>query len=371
MAESYNDTDDISILFNDIAIELGIDPNLIAPAQNLLKQSVITQKIGGLRTLSKDAWLRKGLEEALYDKIMANLKGRAIITEARTSIDARLFKAYRRARLNNTLCHSKMTIIMDGKKYRFFIKNLITKSKNNTLIYTIVLKNIYVLSVLKLMRVIDDTSEIAHEANILKLLQGCSGVPNLICYGNDKYKMYNGLVTQPFGIPLTYQMQQKGCLELEQCKDLSSKMIEILKQVHSRSVVHRDIKPDNIIIANDEYFLIDYGLSYHSKDSNEWKEKICGTAPFLSCKSHQGFIQTAEDDLESLLYTIVYANCGSLPWSDMSPSEPLYNSRVLYFKLNFINSNQELVNKIKSYTIDDTFIHSLDTCTNYLQKKTE
>jgi len=76
MAKSYNNNDDISILFNDIAIELGIDPNslALALAQDLLKQSVITQKIGGLRALSKDTWLHKGLDEALYDKIMANLK---------------------------------------------------------------------------------------------------------------------------------------------------------------------------------------------------------------------------------------------------------------------------------------------------------
>jgi len=118
MARTYNDTDDISILFNDIAKELGIDPTSLDPAQNLLNQSVITKKIGGLRTLSKEAWLRKGLEEALYDKIMTNLKGGAIaeasIVDLLTKENSKLTQLY------NTEIRKNILLVQSNNSVFFF-----------------------------------------------------------------------------------------------------------------------------------------------------------------------------------------------------------------------------------------------------------
>lgn len=45
-------------------------------------------------------------------------------------------------------------------------------------------------------------------------------------------------------------------------------MIRILEQVHQRNIIHRDIKPQNIMKnKDDELFLIDFGISKETVSS--------------------------------------------------------------------------------------------------------
>jgi len=54
----------------------------------------------------------------------------------------------------------------------------------------------------------------------------------------------------------------KKVLSYEQVIDYLNQMLEILEILEKNNIVHRDIKPDNIIITNEkEYFLIDFGIS--------------------------------------------------------------------------------------------------------------
>jgi hypothetical protein len=46
----------------------------------------------------------------------------------------------------------------------------------------------------------------------------------------------------------------------------------------------------------------------------EEKGKVIGTLGFMSCKSHEGKEQGPADDLESLIYTLLYLAEGTLPW---------------------------------------------------------
>jgi len=47
-------------------------------------------------------------------------------------------------------------------------------------------------------------------------------------------------------------------------------------------------------------------------------QSIVGTLPFMSINGQQGYIQSHYNDLESLIYTIVYAAHGDLPWTRSS-----------------------------------------------------
>lgn len=43
--------------------------------------------------------------------------------------------------------------------------------------------------------------------------------------------------------------------------ELTIKLINILENIHSKGVIHRDLKPQNIMLQGDSIYLIDFGIS--------------------------------------------------------------------------------------------------------------
>jgi serine/threonine protein kinase len=100
-----------------------------------------------------------------------------------------------------------------------------------------------------------------------------------------------------------------------------------LEALHRRGFLHCDVKPNNIVFGPKKkaktFFLIDFGLTTRYLDrysqthiTGEFltKRKMYGTTTFASRNTHLGATQSRRDDLESLLYTMVYLATGDLPW---------------------------------------------------------
>jgi serine/threonine protein kinase len=51
-------------------------------------------------------------------------------------------------------------------------------------------------------------------------------------------------------------------LKIEEAKDLMRKLLEVVSYLHAVGICHRDLKPDNLIVANDMSIkLIDFNVS--------------------------------------------------------------------------------------------------------------
>ncbi len=102
-------------------------------------------------------------------------------------------------------------------------------------------------------------------------------------------------------------------------------MIDRLEWIHSKNIVHRDIKPDNFVMGRNEakhiVYLLDFGLSkkYWSTKTNSHikytlSRKLTGTARYASINALKGGEQSRRDDLEALCYVLIYFLKGELPW---------------------------------------------------------
>ena len=56
-------------------------------------------------------------------------------------------------------------------------------------------------------------------------------------------------------------MSKKIRLDANYLCEVTLKLLTILEQVHARGVIHRDLKPQNIMLLMDHLFLIDFGIS--------------------------------------------------------------------------------------------------------------
>ena len=98
----------------------------------------------------------------------------------------------------------------------------------------------------------------------------------------------------------------------------------MLRKIHSRGIIHQDLKPQNIMRSVEgNLVFIDFGLSLIVSNKNSPSQMIIkqkprrgfiGTPRYASISAHQGIEQTPKDDLESFGYVLIYLSKGKLPW---------------------------------------------------------
>lgn len=173
-------------------------------------------------------------------------------------------------------------------------------------------------------------AQLAYEYRLYRILsakQGIEGIPNVKWYG--RAGDFNVLVLDLLGPSLedVFNFCSRK-FTLKTVLMIADQLIQRLEYIHSRSFIHRDIKPDNFLVGtrNQEsiIYIIDFGLAKKYRDPKTHihipyseNKNLTGTARYASINTHLGIEQSRRDDLESLGFVLMYFNRGCLPWQGL------------------------------------------------------
>ena len=171
-------------------------------------------------------------------------------------------------------------------------------------------------------------SQLEFEFRIYQMLEGCRGTPKVHDFFTHRTPdggSFNVLIMDRLGRSIQDVLEQRGGkLPTKTALAIGARVLRHLQIIHGEGLIHRDLKPQNLMLAEKaekEVYLIDFGLAKRVIDADgvhiPYYEKgngLTGTPRFASVSSHMGIEQSRRDDLESLIYIIIYLKKGRLPW---------------------------------------------------------
>ena len=161
-------------------------------------------------------------------------------------------------------------------------------------------------------------SELFHqEADRLDDLGHHDQIPELLAYAEQGNTQY---IVQQFipGLNLKDEVSRQGLWSVEQLRDLFLDLLPVLQFCHDRSVIHRDIKPQNIIrrATDNKLVLVDFGAAKYATSETQlvaYTQTGVGSAEFAAPEQVKRRT-TYASDLYSLGVTGLHLLTGASPW---------------------------------------------------------
>ena len=122
------------------------------------------------------------------------------------------------------------------------------------------------------------------------------------------------------------RVQQDGAFPLSEVLRLLSPIANALDYAHSRQIIHRDIKPQNIMLTADssDVQLVDFGLAAEIRTSvmriSQVQMETCGTYPYMAPEQWRGEMQDARTDQYALGVVAFELLAGHLPFEAADPT---------------------------------------------------
>ena len=117
------------------------------------------------------------------------------------------------------------------------------------------------------------------------------------------------------GVTLKIYMKTKGALSCKESVHYTTQIAKALSHAHSKGIVHRDIKPQNIMIAMDGAVKVaDFGIAY-LENANAADTTAVGSVHYISPEQAKGQNVDARSDIYSLGVVMYEMLTGCLPFT--------------------------------------------------------
>lgn len=139
-------------------------------------------------------------------------------------------------------------------------------------------------------------------------------VVNVYDVGQDRglYYMVMELVE---GITLKEYIEKKGRLSAKETISISIQMVTGIQAAHNQHIVHRDIKPQNIIISKDgKVKVTDFGIARATTSSNTISTSVMGSVHYTSPEQARGGVVDEKSDIYSAGITMYEMVTGHVPF---------------------------------------------------------
>ncbi len=122
------------------------------------------------------------------------------------------------------------------------------------------------------------------------------------------------------GITLKQYLERKGNLNWRETLHFSMQIAKALEHAHSKGIVHRDIKPHNIMILKDGSIKVaDFGIARVGSAQNTLTREALGSVHYISPEQARGSMVDNRSDLYSLGVVMYEMLTGKTPYDGETP----------------------------------------------------
>jgi len=127
------------------------------------------------------------------------------------------------------------------------------------------------------------------------------------------------------GGELFFHMQNEGTFSEARARFYAAELVLALEHLHSRHVVYRDLKPENVLLSSQGHIvLVDFGLCKQNVSEDERTHTFCGTTEYLAPEIVKGKGYGRAVDWWSLGVLLYEMLVGASPFED-SRTEGTYH----------------------------------------------
>jgi serine/threonine protein kinase len=163
---------------------------------------------------------------------------------------------------------------------------------------------------------------------------------------------YEGYIVMEYvqGESLLDLLKLKQSLPVDRALKIAAQICHALDYAHAKKIIHRDVKPSNIMIAQDDHVkVVDFGISIlNSSDAID--SGLMGTPCYMAPELIDGAPANELTDLFSVAVLLYEMITGNLPFSGGDAHAVLYK---------IINSEPESIDEIRPSTLKALLVKAL------------
>jgi serine/threonine-protein kinase len=131
------------------------------------------------------------------------------------------------------------------------------------------------------------------------------------------------------GTDLKTLLRRDGTLSPERACALAGQVGDALDAAHARGLVHRDVKPSNVLIdeqgGREHCYLADFGLTQSASESGPADGQLMGTLEYVAPEQIRGEVVDGRADVYALGCLLFEALTGTLPFAGASDVALIYS----------------------------------------------